>query len=146
VRFDLKADWPWQTLTTHWNLHMDWPWEGVIRNLGVMANIPLHGSMLALFYDAVLVLWAVFLLVKGLRKLPLSFSLFSLLLLLPSLVKVRQDGTLMSFLRYVVPIFPLFITQAQLLKDRRVQASWALFCVLSQGILLFMFYRWNWVA
>lgn len=147
VRFNLDAPWPWSNLAAGWNLRAGWPWEGIIGNLRLMAAQQTHSvNTVSQFYDVLLALLAVFLLAAGLRRLPVSFTLYSAVLLLPALVKILDNGSLMSLLRYVLPLFPLWFTLDRLLPTRGTRFAVAAFFLFSQGVLLVLFYRWVWVA
>lgn len=146
VHFSLGAAWPWKTLASGWQEHAGFPWTGIISNASMLAHQPFRIFSISLYFDLLLGLWAVFLFFRGEMNLPGVYSLFSIAMLLPAMMKLRADNTYASLSRYVLSVFPLFITQAQLLKHRPWQIFWGIFCIVSQGLLLFIFYKWEWVA
>jgi hypothetical protein len=97
-------------------------------------------------YNLLFLLFAVALLLLGLRVLPLSLSAYAFLLVVPAVFFGKPETPLMGFPRYVLVAFPLFIVLAVLLKNRRILAFWL---VLSAAIsLLFCaeFVSWRFVA
>jgi len=65
--------------------------------------------------------------VLGFRVLPLSLSLYTLLLLISAVSFGKPATPLMSFSRYLLVAFPLFITLATLLESRRAMGAWLSF-------------------
>jgi hypothetical protein len=146
VHFGLGADWPWNTLTTNWHLRWAAPWEGVVGTLRAMAHARTDANQVSRFFDVFLTLWFVFLFIYGLRRLPVSYLLFSLVLFLPAVTKILDNNTFMSVSRYLLPIFPLFIMHDQVTQPRSARIAIALFSLAGQGLLVYLFYRWVWVA
>jgi len=85
----------------------------------------LHGANDA--YALVLLLFTLVLFVLGFRVLPLSLSLYTLLLLISAVSFGKPATPLMSFSRYLLVAFPLFITLATLLESRRAMGAWLSF-------------------
>jgi hypothetical protein len=142
----LGADWPWNSLSANWHLHFAMPWTGIFGNLELMSHENLSLNTVSQFYDAFLAIWAVILLIYGIKHIPFSFTIYAVVMIIPALTKILDNNTLMSVSRYLLPIFPLFVSQDQFFRDRGVRAFWAFFFLASQGLLLYMFYKWVWVA
>jgi hypothetical protein len=96
--------------------------------------------------DVAFTLLAIPLLIYGLIKLPLEYSIFPLLLFLPPLFSPSTIHPLMSMSRFVIVMFPLFIALA-LLTRRQIAFMLALVpsCVLL-ALLTVQFSTWYWVA
>lgn len=103
------------------------PWEVVAASLrwAIERNDPLQALNL------VTLLGAIALVVGGIRRLPLAYSLFALPQV--ALISVRLQPTpLTSTTRLVEVVFPLFVVAALATGDRRVRVAW----VLGSGALL----------
>lgn len=146
VHFRLGADWPWNTLSANWHLHWALPWTGIIGTLQAMSHSFTDLNQVSRFFDVCLTLWFVFLLIYGLRRLPVTYTLFSLVLFLPAITKILDNNTLMSVSRYLLPIFPLFVVQDFVTHPRSARIFIALCMLAGQVLLVYMFYRWVWVA
>ncbi len=146
VHFGLGADWPWATLERYWHLRFAMPWEGILGTLEMMAREPVGLVAMSKFFDILLGVWALVLLVIGLRRLPFQYTLYALVLLVPSLTKILNNDTLMSLSRYVLPIFPLFVLHDRMLTTRGARIAVGTVFLAGQALLAFMFYRWMWVA
>lgn len=146
VHYGLGADWPWVGLEKGWHLRFAMPWEGIVGTLQRMAIEPVGLEALSKFFDVLLAVWALVLLVIGIRRLPFQYTLYAAALLLPSLTKILDNNVLMSLSRYVLPIFPLFVIHDRLLASKGTRIIVAMVFLTGQALLLLMFYRWMWVA
>jgi len=83
----------------------------------------------------------------GLRVLPLSLSLYTLLLLISAVSFGKPATPLMGFSRYVLVAFPLFITLAVLLEGRP-RATGVYLSISAAVSLVFcaFFVSWRFVA
>jgi Mannosyltransferase (PIG-V) len=97
-------------------------------------------------YNLLFLLFAVALLLFGLRVLPFSLSAYALLLIVPAIFFGKPETPLMAFPRYVLVAFPLFITLAILLKTRRTFGGWLVLSATSSLILCAEFATWRFVA
>jgi hypothetical protein len=97
-------------------------------------------------YNLLFLLFAVALLLFGLRVLPFSLSAYAFLLVIPAIFFGKPETPLMAFPRYVLVAFPLFITLAVLLKDRRTFGGWLALSIASSLILCAEFATWRFVA
>lgn len=146
MRFQLGAPWPWSNLSNAWHLKLAWPWTGLIGNLYEMSKAPIGSWTISQFYDVLLALWAVTMLIIGLRKMPFSLVLYTTVLLIPALVKILDNNLLMSVSRYMLPLFPLMVVTDRLFKTRGTRFAIAAFSLASQAWLLYLFYMWVWIA
>jgi hypothetical protein len=155
VRYGIGAPWPWQTLNSAWGQHTGWPWEGLIGNFTSITGIrqlltPINP--LAQITDLVLVLFSIVCLV-GIRisknPIPVSYQIYAWLCLGLLLMKVDNQGLFVSASRYLLTVFPIFISQADLLRrvnERTMNLVMVTLGLASQAILLICFSWWIWVA
>jgi hypothetical protein len=149
IHFSLNLPWPWQTLGNTWNQHTGFPWEGIWGNFSALflgRPVSLYTSPISLALDLLLAILSVIILVVSFRNMPVDQFIYACIMLIPALVKVDNTHILVSFSRYFIVIFPFFLFLAQRLKSRT--GLFAIYCIglVSQVVLLFMFYSWIWVA
>jgi hypothetical protein len=98
-------------------------------------------------YSLLFLLVTLALFVAGLRVLPLSLSLYALLLIISAVSFGKPATPLMGFSRYVLVAFPLFITLAVLLEGRP-RTRGVYLCLSAAASLLFcaFFVSWRFVA
>ena len=104
----------------------------------------LHGANDA--YALLFLLFTVVLFAVGFRVLPLSLSLYTLLLLITAVSFGKPATPLMGFSRYVLVAFPLFITLATLLESRRALVTWLSFSAVASLLFCAFFVSWRFVA
>jgi Mannosyltransferase (PIG-V) len=97
-------------------------------------------------YNLLFLLFAVALLLLGLRVLPFSLSAYAFLLSIPTVFFGKPETPLMAFPRYVLVAFPLFITLAVLLKNRRLLGGWLTLSGAASLVLCAEFVSWRFVA
>jgi len=97
-------------------------------------------------YNLLLLLFAVALLLLGLRVLPFSLSAYTFLLVVPAMFFGKPETPLMGFPRYVLVAFPLFIVLAVLLKERRLLAFWLVLSTVLSLVFCAEFVSWRFVA
>ena len=110
--------------------------EGMIERL--------HGANDA--YSLLFLLFTLALFGLGFRVLPLSLSLYTLLLILTAVTFGKPSTPLMGFSRYILVAFPLFITLATLLESRRALAVWLSFSAAVSLLFCAFFVSWRFVA
>jgi len=98
------------------------------------------------FYALLFLLFTVALFGLGFRVLPLSLSLYTLLLIISAVSFGKPATPLMGFSRYILVAFPLFITLATLLESRRVMGAWLSFSVVASLVFCAFFVSWRFVA
>ncbi len=122
-----------------WKREVAYPWDAFLNYLREpVAAHAFRGSLLDLAVTTV----ALVLLVIGVRKLPLRYTIFATLVLFSSI----STGTLTSMVRHTMGAFPLFMTlgyygRAKWLDQVIVVVSVGLLAVLSV-----MYALWYWVA
>ena len=109
---------------------------------GVVDRI--HGANDA--YALLFLLFTVALFALGFRVLPLSLSLYTLLLLITAVSFGKPTTPLMGFSRYILVAFPLFITLATLLESRRAMVAWLSFSTVVSLVFCAFFVSWRFVA
>jgi hypothetical protein len=72
--------------------------------------------------------------------------IFAWLIVLMGLVKLGPDDVLISFSRYMIAVFPVFIIASSMLKNRFARLAVLTVGLLSQAIFMFMFYIWSWAG
>ena len=78
--------------------------------------------------------------------LPLSLSLYTLLLLLTAITFGKPATPLMGFSRYILAAFPLFITLATRLHNCRAMISWLSLSTAVSLVFCAFFVSWRFVA
>ena len=149
VFYGLGNNWPWQTLSEVWNLHFGFPWEGIIGNLLLLIGKPIDIDVtpdLVKGLNLFITFLAIFLLFSLRKKIPVSISLYSWIMLFVAIGKIDNNSALVSVTRYVLTIFPLFWGFALLINHKYIKLLFFTFSVILQIILLVYFYWWYWVA
>ncbi|HET7272903.1 MAG TPA: mannosyltransferase family protein [Rubrobacter sp.] len=98
------------------------------------------------FYALLFLLFTLALFALGFRVLPLSLSLYTLLLLISAVTFGKPETPLMGFSRYILVAFPLFITLATLLESRRAMGAWLSFSAAVSLVFCAFFVSWRFVA
>jgi hypothetical protein len=143
----LNREWPWMTLHSNWSQKISFPWEGWLGNIKMLTGISplLSNSYISTFFDALAILGSAILLIVTIKRLKTDHFLYAICLLLLYSLITNQNGYDVSNARYVLTIFPLFITlELTLRKGSRI--VWSVFSLVSLSILLIIFYNWGWVA
>jgi hypothetical protein len=73
-------------------------------------------------------------------------SLYTLLLIISAVSYGKPATPLMGFPRYILVAFPLFITLATLLEDRRAMGTWLSFSAAVSLVFCAFFVSWRFVA
>jgi hypothetical protein len=85
-------------------------------------------------------------LLAGSRYLPLSLTIYGLLLVAPATLFGTPGSPLMGTPRYVLVAFPIFIVLALLLRNRVLLGGWLVMSVLLSVVLCGLFVSWRFVA
>jgi hypothetical protein len=91
-------------------------------------------------------IFAVVVLLAGVRKLPLSLTIYSLLLIVPPALFVTPDVPLMGIPRYVLVAFPVFIVLGLLARKKLLFYGWLILSAIMSIILCALFVSWRFVA
>src|SRR5712691_8071861 len=103
---------------SHWDLHTTWPWVGIWTTLRELLLIQPFGSFFEvhLLLDLAATISFIVLAILGWRKLRMSYNIWIVLLLFFMLISpaIAQHDVLVSNQRFVLEMFPAFITLAVL--------------------------------
>jgi hypothetical protein len=98
------------------------------------------------FFNLAFFVFATVALLAGLRYLPLSLSVYGLLLVAPAALFGTPGSPLMGSPRYVLVAFPVFIVLALLFRNRVLLGGWLLVSTLISLALCGLFVSWRFVA
>jgi Mannosyltransferase (PIG-V) len=98
------------------------------------------------FFNLVFFVFATIVLLAGLRYLPLSLSVYGLLLVAPATLFGTTGSPLMGTPRYVLVAFPVFIVLALLLRNRVLLGGWLVVSTILSLALCGLFVSWRFVA
>jgi hypothetical protein len=90
--------------------------------------------------------FAVVVLLAGLRYLPLSLTVYGLLLVAPATLFGTPESPLMGTPRYVLVAFPVFIVLGLLSRNRPLFGGWLALSALTSLVLCALFVSWRFVA
>jgi hypothetical protein len=91
-------------------------------------------------------IFAVVVLLAGVRKLPLSLTIYSLLLIVPPALFGTPDVPLMGIPRYVLVAFPVCIVLGLLARRKLLFYGWLILSAIMSIILCALFVSWRFVA
>lgn len=149
VYFCFNAPWPWETLSIYWEQHFGFPWEGIIAGVSIILGKEIYIDVtptLVKVLNIVLPLFSVYLLIRIRKKISISLLIYSLTMLLVIMGKIDDNNALVSTIRYIITIFPIFIAQALIINKKILTFSIFVISIGLQIILLVYFYWWVWVA
>ena len=148
VYFGLRVDWPWTMLSTYWDQHFGLPWEGVIGTVNsffIKEEILITPPLMKVV-NILLPILTIYLLIRLRKRIPLSISVYSWLMLLMILGKIDQNNVLVSTIRYLLVIFPVYWGMFFLIRGKLLKIAYFTICLLLQIIHMVYFYWWVWVA
>jgi hypothetical protein len=144
-----EATGPLVTATRAWQTAV----EGVdiLRDSGLWAhpsvqNFADHLERANSFHNLAFLIFAVVVLLAGVRELPLSLTIYSLLLIVPPALFGRPDIPLMGIPRYVLVAFPIFIVLGLLARKKILFAGWLILSSTVSIILCALFVSWRFIA
>lgn len=111
------------------------PWSAIMISWG---HIRARGDVIEALNLAFLLFFAV-LLVVGVRRLPVAYTLYAAPQLLLTGSHQAAQSPLMSTSRFVLVLFPAFVVLALLGRRRRLHTAWLIFSLLLLGLLVFAF-------
>lgn len=136
---------PSSALNLGWALHFDWPWVGIIGSIQKIFSSPIS-STIYIFFDLVVVVVAFSSLMWWLKRKKIEEAFFICGTLLISLMKIPNIGTLGSTSRYILPLFPIYLTRPIFLENKLCSLI-ILFCSTTLWLLCAtMFFTCNWIA
>jgi hypothetical protein len=132
-------------------------WTTAVEGVGVLGDSRLwahpsaqnfadHLELAHSFYNLAFLIFAVVVLLAGVRKLPLSLTIYSLLLIVPPALFGTPDVPLMGIPRYVLVAFPVFIMLGLLARKKLLFAGWLILSTIMSIILCALFVSWRFVA
>ncbi len=134
---------------SHWDRHLTWPWVGIGSAILELIRIQPFGSFFEvhLLLDLTATLSFIALAIVGWRKLRMSYNIWIALLLFYMLISpaIAQPDVLVSNQRFVLEMFPAFITLAALgVKYPRLHLGLLIAFPFLQALLavLFVLNRW----
>ena len=98
------------------------------------------------FFNLAFFVFAMVVLVAGSRYLPLSLTVYGLLLVAPATLFGTPGSPLMGTPRYVLVAFPVFIVLALLFRNRVLLGGWLVVSTLLSLVLCGLFVSWRFVA
>jgi Mannosyltransferase (PIG-V) len=111
-----------------------------------LARVADHLAGAANLYNLLFFLFAVVVLLAGLRDLPPDLALYAFLLVLPAALFGTPQNPLMGAPRYVLVAFPLFIVLGMLHKNRPVFVTGLVLSTLVSLVFCALFVSWRFVA
>jgi hypothetical protein len=98
------------------------------------------------FFNLAFFVFAMVVLLPGSRYLPLSLTVYGLLLVAPATLFGTPGSPLMGTPRYVLVAFPVFIVLALLFRNRVLLGGWLVVSTLVSLVLCGLFVSWRFVA
>jgi len=111
-----------------------------------LANLANHLAQAGNFFNLAFFVFAVVVLLAGSRDLPLSLTLYGLLLVAPAALFGTPESPLMGTPRYVLVAFPIFIVLGLLSGNRSLFGGWLVLSILASLLLCALFVSWRFVA
>jgi len=111
-----------------------------------LENVADHLAGAVNLFNLIFLVFAAFVLLAGLRYLPLSLGIYGLLLVAPATLFGTPESPLMGTPRYVLVAFPIFIVLGLLAKNRPLFGAWLASSTLTSLILCALFVSWRFIA
>jgi len=111
-----------------------------------LGNVANHIAGAGNFFNVAFFVFAVVVLLAGLRDLPLSLTVYGLLLVAPATLFGTPGSPLMGIPRYVLVAFPIFIVLTLLFRNRLLLGGWLVMSTLISLALCGLFVSWRFVA
>ena len=129
---------------------MDWSWIGDFFQSPTWSTVTsfewrdraARGDVL----EFLVTIAAFALVIIGLKQLPLYYSAFTIPPLIVPLLSPSSVHPLMSMPRFVLPLFPLFVMTALLLRNRKLEIGMAVASGVALVLLTMQFALWYWVS
>jgi hypothetical protein len=111
-----------------------------------LGNVAYHLAGAVNFFNLVFFVFAGVVLLAGLKELPLSLTIYGLLLVAPATLFGTPESPLMGTPRYVLVAFPVFIVLGLLFRNRVHFGGWLVLSGLASLALCALFVSWRFVA
>jgi len=144
-----KATGPLDTASRAWRTAVEGAGMLLDPDLWVHSSLSNVANQLAgasNFFNLVFFVFAMVVLLAGSRYLPLSLSVYGLLLVAPATLFGTLGSPLMGTPRYVLVAFPVFIVLALFFRNRVLLGGWLLVSTLVSLVLCGLFVSWRFVA
>jgi hypothetical protein len=112
----------------------------------VVGKLADHLAEAGNFFNLAFFAFAVVVLLAGSRELPLSLTVYGLLLVAPAMLFGTPERPLMGAPRYVLVAFPIFIVLGLLYRNRSLFGGWLILSTLVSLVLCALFVSWRFVA
>lgn len=149
VFYGIRADWPWNTLANYWGQQFSFPWMGFIGTteilLGKINVIDITPDIVKTA-NLIFSLASIYFLIKIAKKIPFSLTLYSGLMMILILGKIDNNTSMVSTTRYLVVVFPIFISQAMFVSNKLSRLLVFAISIALQIIFIIYFYWWFFVA
>ena len=147
VHFVIGAPWPWQTYTTYWGRQLSFPGMGLFNMMRLLITNSAQPIYVNMYLDAILFVIFSVSLITTRKQLPAEMFIFGAVVLLFHVSYVSGINLTMDAVsRYLLAVFPCFISLSLLLKSKISYLFCAGLSMAIQIILLYFFYLWMWVA
>ena len=111
-----------------------------------LGNLADHLAEANNLYNLAFFVFAVVVLLAGLRNLPVSLSIYGFLLIAPATLFGTPESPLMGTPRYVLVAFPIFIVLGLLSGNRPLFGAWLVLSAIMSLVLCALFVSWRFVA
>jgi hypothetical protein len=111
-----------------------------------LGNVANHLAGAGNFFNLVFFVFAMVVVLAGLRYLPLSLTVYGLLLVAPATLFGTPGSPLMGTPRYVLVAFPIFIVLTLLFRNRLLLGGWLVMSTLISLALCGLVVSWRFVA
>ena len=128
------------TAETHWQRQLTIPGISLWDGINSLLRQPLTGQYM-LILDLVAAIFGLGLILRSFRFLPVPYSIFGLLSILLPLF----TSSLTSMPRFLLPIFPIFLTLA-LVKNKFIILGFEIISLMFLGLLTVLFVSGYWVS
>ncbi len=136
---------PFDAQTVGWFSHFDWPWAGVIGNLDRIIHHPSVDSLPAVM-DLLAVLVVLFSIFWQLKSKLAPESVFMAIVIIISMTKITDSGLLGSVSRFVIPLFPIYLTLSELGENPKYDLAMQVLSITLWLLYSGLFFTWQWVA
>ena len=136
-------------IAVNWDQHFSFPWSGFMGTASVLFGKFVENDITPAIVKSANLLFsfsAIYFLIKIFSNIPLSISIYSWLMLFLILGKVDNNSAMVSTTRYLVTLFPVFMSQALFIKRKYQRIMVFSVSIALQIIFLVYFYWWVWVA
>lgn len=129
---------------------IDWSWIGDLASNPAWSFVTSSGFRYRFgqshVFELLVTVAAIVLVLVGLRKVPFFYTAFVVPPLIVPLITPSQVNPLMSMPRFILPLFPLFVVAAVLIRSQRTAVVLGVISSVLLIIFTMQFALWYWVA